>query len=271
MPELPEVETTRRGIAPFVVGRRLRGAELRRRDLRWPVPAALDELLAGRRCLALERRAKYLLLRFTHGHLIGHLGMSGSLRVCTATDAWRKHDHLALLLPAKRELRYHDPRRFGAWLWTEEPPEEHPLIRHLGPEPLGEAFTPEAFFASTRGRRRSIKEQLMDPQVVVGVGNIYASEALFLAGIRPGRAARSLRQAESARLVPAVRQVLADAIERGGTTLRDFLGADGTPGYFAQELWVYGRDGEACRRCGSQVKSRILGQRNSFYCPSCQA
>ncbi len=270
MPELPEVETTCRGIAPFVVGKTVRKVTVRRHDLRLPIPRNFPQLLTGKRCLGLERRAKYLLLRFAHGHVLGHLGMSGSLRVVSEQEPWRKHEHFALGLAHKRELRYHDPRRFGLWIWTTEPPEHHTLLRKLGPEPLQDHFTAEAFYQGTRKRTRSLKEHLMDPHVVVGVGNIYAAESLFLAGLRPGRRASALTRHGSQVLVQQVKEVLAAAIQQGGTTLRDFAGADGTPGYFAQHLWVYDRAGKPCRRCGTAIRQKVLGQRSSYYCPSCQ-
>lgn len=271
MPELPEVETTCRGIAPFVVGKNIRKVTVRRHDLRQAIPKDLPQLLEGRRCLGLERRAKYLLMRFAHGHVLGHLGMSGSLRLVHEKEPWRKHEHFALGLPHRQELRYHDPRRFGLWIWTEKAIHEHPLLAKLGPEPLSTHFEAESFFQSTRKRQRSLKEHLMDPKVVVGVGNIYAAESLFHAGLRPGRRASALTRAGSEKLVQEVKRVLAAAIAQGGTTLQDFSGADGNPGYFAQELWVYGRTGEECRRCGGTIRQKVLGQRSSFYCPSCQS
>ncbi len=269
MPELPEVETTRRGIAPLVEGRRVTDVVIRQPRLRWPVPPELPRLLAGRRLVGVTRRAKYLLFHFSHGALLLHLGMSGSLRVVPRGTPPRKHDHFDLVL-GKRCLRLRDPRRFGALLWTDEPPELHPLLRHLGPEPLSSAFDGDHLHRLSRGRSRPVKSFLMDARVVVGVGNIYANEALFAAGIHPARACGRVSLARYRRLAEAVREVLADAIEEGGTTLRDFQQADGRPGYFVQRLQVYGREGRPCPRCGAPIRKRSLGQRSSFYCGRCQ-
>lgn len=268
MPELPEVETTRRGVAPHISGRTIRGAVVRQPHLRWPVPQ-LDPLLRGRKVLAVERRAKYILLRFAHGTLMIHLGMSGSLRLVPAATMPRPHDHVELLFSG-RSLRLHDPRRFGAVLWTEDDPLNHPRLRDLGPEPLSDAFDGSLLYRVARGRRSAIKTLLMDGRTVVGVGNIYASEALFRAGIHPQRASGRISLRRLERLATEVKQVLADAIDRGGTTLRDFLNESGQPGYFAQELMVYGRAGQPCKRCGTTLKTRQIGQRASAYCPSCQ-
>ncbi len=268
MPELPEVETTRRGVAPHITGRRIRGAVVRQPQLRWPVPQ-LDPLLRGRKVLAVERRAKYILLRFAHGTLMIHLGMSGSLRLVPAAAMPRPHDHVELLFNG-RCLRLHDPRRFGAVLWTEDDPLDHPRLRDLGPEPLSDAFDGSRLYRVARGRKRAIKTLLMDGRTVVGVGNIYASEALLRAGIHPLRASGSISLSRLEQLAVEVKQVLTDAIERGGTTLRDFLDESGQPGYFAQELMVYGRAGQPCKRCGTTLKTRQIGQRASAYCPSCQ-
>lgn len=268
MPELPEVETTRRGIAPHLVGRVCSGARVRQPMLRWPVPE-LDGVLSGSTLEAVERRAKYLLLRFGHGTLIVHLGMSGSLRVLPAATAPRTHDHVDLLFDSTC-LRLHDPRRFGAVLWTQDDPMTHPLLRQLGPEPLSDAFDGAHLQRAAKGRRSAIKNLLMDGHVVVGVGNIYATEALFRAGIHPGRASGRVARARLDRLADEVKTVLTYAIGRGGTTLRDFLNESGEPGYFAQELLVYGRAGQACRHCGSLIRTRRIGQRASAYCPHCQ-
>ena len=268
MPELPEVETTRRGIAPHIERQRVSGAIVRQPQLRWPVPD-LDQLLAGQTVRAVERRAKYLLLRFDHGSLIIHLGMSGSLRVLPANSPPRPHDHVDLLFGA-RCLRLHDPRRFGAILWADGDPLDHPRLQALGPEPLSDDFTGDYLRARARGRRVAIKSLLMDGGVVVGVGNIYATEALFHAGIHPARVAGRVSRARLASLVAEVKRVLGHAIERGGTTLRDFVNETGEPGYFAQELFVYGRAGEPCRTCGTAIRTRQIGQRASAYCPHCQ-
>jgi len=268
MPELPEVETTRRGIAPHILGQVINGAVVRQAQLRWPVPE-LDHLLRGRQVQAVERRAKYILIRFAHGTLIVHLGMSGSLRLVPVGTAPRTHDHVDLLC-AGNCLRLHDPRRFGAMLWAEGDPLAHPRLRDLGPEPLSDAFDGVYLQRMARGRKLAIKALLMDGKVVVGVGNIYATEALFSAGIHPARASQRVSGQRLERLTHEVKIVLANAIERGGTTLRDFLNESGQPGYFAQELLAYGRAGLPCKHCGTLLKTRQIGQRASAYCPSCQ-
>lgn len=268
MPELPEVETTRRGIAPHIEGKTVTGARVRQPRLRWPVPD-IAELLNGQRVRTVERRAKYLLLRFDHGCLIVHLGMSGSLRVLPTDSTPRPHDHVDLLF-GRHCLRLHDPRRFGAVLWTDGDPHAHTLLRSLGPEPLSDAFCGAYLQTRAQGRRVAIKSLLMDGKVVVGVGNIYASEALFLAGIHPARAAGRVSRTRLDRLVSAVKQVLDHAIGRGGTTLRDFVNESGEPGYFAQELFVYDRADQPCRTCGATIRTRRIGQRSSAYCPNCQ-
>lgn len=271
MPELPEVETTRRGIAPLLEGRRIAAVRVRQPQLRWPVPRDLDRRLRHAAVRGVRRRAKYLLVETAAGTLILHLGMSGSLRVIPAATPPGKHDHLDLVLDDGTCLRLRDPRRFGAVLFTREPPEHHRLLRELGPEPLGPGFTGELLYARSRGRKLAVKSFLMDSRVVVGVGNIYANEALFLAGISPQRAAGRISRERYDRLAEAVRQVLAQAIEAGGTTLRDFAAVDGAPGYFALELRVYSRAGEPCVRCGAPIRVRRLGQRSTYYCARCQA
>lgn len=271
MPELPEVETTRRGILPSLSGRRIRAVEVREPRLRWPVPPDLDAILRGEAVDTVERRGKYLLVRFGKGTLLIHLGMSGSLRVLTAPAAVpRKHDHIDLLLDDGQLLRYHDPRRFGAFLWLEGDPAEHPLLAELGPEPLGAGFDGDYLFRLSRGRRTSVKQFLMDGHVVVGVGNIYASEALYLAGIHPRRQAGRIAAARYARLADAVRRVLEGAIAQGGTTLRDYVNGNGAPGYFALSLSVYGRTGLPCPGCGGAIRQVRNAQRSTFYCPRCQ-
>jgi formamidopyrimidine-DNA glycosylase len=270
MPELPEVETTRRGIAPHLMGRRITRLVVHDRRLRWPVADDLPASVAGQRVLAVTRRAKYLLISLERGTLILHLGMSGSLRVLDAPPGRRPHDHLDIELDSGKLLRFNDPRRFGSLHFTADPPGDHPLLTHLGPEPLDSEFTADYLYRLTRHRRVAIKPLLMNSHVVVGVGNIYASEALFRAGVRPGRMARGLRRAEIARLVEAVREVLSLAIRVGGTTLRDYVGADGNPGYFRQKLFVYERTGEPCRRCGNPVRHRTQGQRSTYFCAHCQ-
>jgi len=270
MPELPEVETTRRGIEPHLKDRRVNRVIVRESRLRWPVPAELPELLRGRRILEVGRRGKYLLIRFRHGHLLLHLGMSGSLRVLDAATPPQKHDHLDLCLSGGSCLRLRDPRRFGAALWTAGPPEAHPLLASLGPEPLGEAFDGDTLHREAKNRHSAVKGLIMDSHVVVGVGNIYASESLFRAGIHPSRPANRISAERYRALARAIREVLAEAIAQGGTTLRDFQREDGRPGYFAQALQVYGRSGEACPVCGEPIRSRLIAQRSSFFCPRCQ-
>lgn len=269
MPELPEVETTCRGIRPHLCGRRVTDWIVRQPQLRWPVDGALAAL-PGQQVETVGRRAKYLLIGFPSGTALVHLGMSGSLRLCAGSTPWRKHDHLALVLEGGRHLRYHDPRRFGCWLWTESDPAEHPLLRDLGPEPLDGAFDGARLKAACAGRRRSIKETLMDARTVVGVGNIYACEALFIAGIHPARASARIASQRLTRLADAVRDVLEHSIRQGGTTLRDFLREDGSPGYFRQQLRVYDRAGQPCTACGTTIRRTVLGQRSTYHCPRCQ-
>ncbi len=269
MPELPEVETTLRGVVPHLVGRRITGVEVRQRRLRWPVPKQIDAL-AGRVVADASRRGKYLLFDVAPGAVILHLGMSGSLRVVAAGAGWRKHDHLALSLDSGRAIRFHDPRRFGCVLFCAGDPLAHRLIRDLGPEPLGDGFHAGYLAGVAAGRRGGIKQLLMDSRVVVGVGNIYACEALFLAGIHPRRAAGRVAGSRLETLVAAVKEVLGRSIEMGGTTLRDFLREDGEPGYFKQSLLVYGREGEPCKRCGGVVRRFVQVGRSTFYCPGCQ-
>jgi formamidopyrimidine-DNA glycosylase len=274
MPELPEVETTRAGLAPHLEGRRVRSVLLRRPDLRWPIPPEIGERLPGQRIDAVRRRAKYLLFDTDAGSALLHLGMSGSLRVLPANTPVREHDHVDLALEGTggkpgRVLRFNDPRRFGCLLW-QPAGEIHPLLRDLGPEPLSDAFDGDYLFALGRGRRAPVKTFLMDQKVVVGVGNIYAAEALFAAGISPLRAAGKVSRDRYAALADAVKRILAHAIARGGTTLRDFIAPDGAPGYFEQELAAYGRGGEPCPRCGRPLKQAMIGQRASVWCGHCQ-
>ncbi|HYM41270.1 MAG TPA: bifunctional DNA-formamidopyrimidine glycosylase/DNA-(apurinic or apyrimidinic site) lyase [Steroidobacteraceae bacterium] len=270
MPELPEVETTRRGLEPHLRGRRIAALKMYERRLRWPVAARLPAMVAGRRIRGIGRRGKYLLLKLDSGTLLLHLGMSGNLRALAAKAPRLLHDHFDLVLDSGVALRFNDPRRFGSLLFARGDPLAHPLLAHLAPEPLTRAFDAGYLWNATRGRRVAVKQLLMNSRLVVGVGNIYASEALFRARIRPRRPARSLTRAEVARLVRAVRAVLKQAIRAGGTTLRDYLRADGSPGYFRQRLYVYERAGQPCRRCGTPVRSTRQGQRSTYYCPSCQ-
>jgi len=269
MPELPEVETTRRGIEPHLLGRRISRAVLRRPDLRWPIAEQIRSELPGQRIDAVTRRAKYLLLQAESGSAILHLGMSGSLRILDAGVPLKAHDHVDLELDDGRLLRFNDPRRFGALLW-QAAGEVHPLLAALGPEPLSGAFSGEHLFRLSRGRAAAIKTFLMDQAVVVGVGNIYAAESLHRAGIDPRRAAGRVSLIRYRALAEAVREILAYAIVRGGTTLRDFLAPDGAPGYFEQELQVYGREGQTCKACGQALKHMALGQRATVWCPRCQ-
>ncbi|MBK8284804.1 MAG: bifunctional DNA-formamidopyrimidine glycosylase/DNA-(apurinic or apyrimidinic site) lyase [Ahniella sp.] len=269
MPELPEVETTRRGIEPHVLGQRIESLLLRRPDLRWPIPDHLVRTLPGREIEAVRRRAKYLLIDTEPGSMLIHLGMSGSLRVLTPGFGAGKHDHYDLALGSGQVLRYNDPRRFGCLLW-QAADETHELLAALGPEPLGDTFDGDYLYSLSRGRSAPVKAFLMDQSVVVGVGNIYVAEALFEAGIRPTRAAGKVSRAAYGAVAMAIRRILAYAITRGGTTLRDFLKPDGEPGYFEQELSVYGRAEEPCRVCGKPIKQVVQSNRSSFYCPSCQ-
>lgn len=268
MPELPEVETTRRGIAPHLEGHRIRKVVVRQPQLRWPVPAEVLQL-KNARVLAVRRRAKFLLVDTDQGEILLHLGMSGSLRVLPASTPPGKHDHVDLVLDDGKVLRLNDPRRFGAVLFSATP-DSHPLLAHLGPEPLGPDFSGDWLAARARGRKQSVKTFIMDNRTVVGVGNIYAAESLFLAGIHPSRAAGRVSAERYQRLADAIRTVLTRAIKAGGTTLRDFTRADGQPGYFAQSLNVYGREGEPCRVCGTPIKGTRHGQRSTCYCPQCQ-
>jgi formamidopyrimidine-DNA glycosylase len=271
MPELPEVETTRAGLAPHLEGRCVVRVEVRDPRLRWPVPAGLAQYLVGARLERLQRRAKYLLFRFDRGTLIGHLGMSGSMRLVPADAPPRTHDHVVLAFEGRGELRLNDPRRFGSLHWaTPEALPDHFLLAHLGPEPLGDAFDGAHLHGLARGRRAPVKAFLMDARVVVGVGNIYANEALFRAGIHPLRAAGRIGRGRYDRLAASVRAVLAEAVAMGGTTLRDFTASDGRPGYFRQSLDVYGRGGERCQRCEAVLREIRLGQRTTVYCPRCQ-
>jgi len=270
MPELPEVETTRCGIEPHVKGRLVTAAVIRQRALRWPVPRHLNARLAGNRVQAVTRRGKYLLLKLETGNLLIHLGMSGHLSIIQTGSPSQKHDHVDILFEHGKMLRFTDPRRFGAVLWVTGNPLDHTLLVHLGPEPLGEEFDGDYLFNASRSRKVAVKNFIMDNKVVVGVGNIYANEALFMAGIRPGRAAARLTHQQCDTLANTIKRVLERAIKAGGTTLRDFRSAEGRAGYFQQELQVYGRGGMPCVKCGSLLKEIRLGQRSTLYCPLCQ-
>lgn len=269
MPELPEVEVSRRGIQPWLEGQIVKKVVIRHPTLRWPIPAEV-RLLEGEVIQKVERRAKYLLLYSTVGTAILHLGMSGKLRILPEGTDPEKHDHLDLVLSNGKLLRLHDPRRFGAFLWAFGDPLQHDLLKTLGPEPLTDTFTADYLWQKSRGIRSAVKTWLMTNQTVVGVGNIYANESLFITGIHPSRPTMSLTYEECVALVNHVKAVLAKAIEQGGTTLKDFLSADGKPGYFVQELMVYGRKGEPCKQCGHPLEELRVGQRSSVYCPICQ-
>jgi len=270
MPELPEVETTRRGIEPWLVGRRIEALTVREWRLRWRVPRGLPARIGGARVESVGRRAKYLLIGTDAGTLIWHLGMSGSLRVLDAASPPLAHDHVDLVLDSGKCLRFNDPRRFGCLLFTAEEPARHRLLRGLAVEPLSDAFTGDALWRRARGRRASIKAFIMDSRTVAGVGNIYASEALFRAGIRPGLAAGRVSRARMDALVKSIREVLTEAIGAGGTTLRDYVDASGMPGYFRQRLFVYERTGKPCRRCRTPVRQFTQGARSTYWCPRCQ-
>lgn len=269
MPELPEVETTLRGIAPHMQNQTVAQVIVRDPRLRWPVPAGVARA-EGQRITGLRRRGKYLLIDLQQGGLIIHLGMSGSLRVLLEPAAAGKHDHFDIELDNGVCVRFNDPRRFGAFLWTAQAPDSHDLLAQLGPEPLSDLFTAQHLYQRSRGRKVAVKNFIMNGHIVVGVGNIYASEALFMAGIHPQRAAGRVSVVRYQGLVEAVRDVLGRAIERGGTTLRDFVDSEGSPGYFAQELLVYGRAGHDCFQCGGSIRQKVIGQRSSFFCPACQ-
>ena len=269
MPELPEVETTCRGIAPHVKGQIVTSVTIRQPQLRWLIPDLLIDDLPGLRLLSVDRRSKYILLRFSTGVLIIHLGMSGSLRVLLTPQEVQKHDHFDLVFANEVTLRLTDPRRFGAVLWqVGELP--HKLLRHLGPEPLTDDFDLQVLVSAAKNRRIAVKQFIMDNKVVVGVGNIYAAEALFAAAIHPESPVNKISKAKFSALVTAIKYILGVAIERGGTTLKDFGGGDGKPGYFAQELQVYGRKGQSCNLCQNQLQEIRLGQRSTVFCNSCQ-
>jgi formamidopyrimidine-DNA glycosylase len=270
MPELPEVETTRRGLLPHVVGRRIEGVVVRDRRLRWPVPKGIERRVAGATVRDIRRRGKYLLLDCGAGHLLIHLGMSGRLVMVSQDAPAGSHDHVDLCLEGRRALRLTDPRRFGAFLWVPGRADEHALLRGLGMEPLEARFDGAALHRLASGRRVAVKPFLMNSRIVTGVGNIYASEALFRAGIHPERSVGRISRARWDRLAASVRETLELAIEAGGTTLRDFASADGHPGAFQDRCAVYGRAGRPCMRCGTTIRVARQGQRSTFYCPRCQ-
>lgn len=269
MPELPEVETTVRGITPHLKGNTISEIEIRERRMRWPIED--DVLKALQQTVThITRRAKYILIHTKKGTIILHLGMSGSLRLCPHEVELKKHDHFIIKLHTGMEMRLHDPRRFGCVLWHKGDLSEHRLIKNLGPEPLTEHFTSEHLISSCKDKKTSIKQHIMNNKIVVGAGNIYACEALFRSGIRPTRHAGKVSKSRLTQLTQEIKDVLSEAIEQGGTTLRDFLREDGKPGYFKQKLNVYDREGEPCRKCETTIKRIVISARSTFYCPSCQ-
>jgi formamidopyrimidine-DNA glycosylase len=270
MPELPEVETTRRGIAPALEGRTVAAIVVREPRLRWPIPAFLAKRMQGQTIQHVRRRAKYLLLETEQGTAMVHLGMSGSMRIVTTADAPEKHDHFDIVTTHGDIVRFNDPRRFGSLLWAGKNPAEHPLLKELGPEPLGTEFSGAYLWNSAQGRRVAIKQHIMNSKTVAGVGNIYASEALFRAGIHPKRKAGRIILPRMEKLAVEIRAVLQEAIHQGGTTLRDYRGGDGKPGYFKQKLLVYERAGEPCKNCSKPITQIVQGQRSTYYCKHCQ-
>lgn len=270
MPELPEVETSRRGIEPWLLNKKIKCITVRQHKLRWPIPQNLADLAVGKTIRAVSRRAKYIYLVLDNGTIIIHLGMSGSLRICTDKTPAEKHDHIDIQVSGKKILRLRDPRKFGCVLWAQNPVAQHRLIKPLGPEPLTDIFTADYLHSKVRKRQCSIKSFIMNSHIVVGVGNIYASEALFSAGINPKRKAGNISLKRIQKLVVAIKLTLESAITEGGTTLRDFTGSNGQPGYFAQKLLVYGKAGERCSVCGNAIKCISQQARSTFYCTHCQ-
>lgn len=270
MPELPEVETTRRGIAPSVRGHAIERVIVREPRLRWRVPPELPKAAAGQHVVDLRRRAKYLLFDLERGTMILHLGMSGSLRLLPSSTTPIAHDHVDIVLDSGLCVRFNDPRRFGSLLWTTDDPLEHPLLSSLAPEPMSPQFNGDYLARAAKGRRVAIKLLIMNSQIVVGVGNIYASEALFRAGIRPRRAANRITRTEFDALAKAIKEVLRAAIKEGGTTLRDYINPEGMPGYFRQKLFVYERTKQPCRKCRAPIRHFVQGQRSTYFCPQCQ-
>ena len=269
MPELPEVETTRKGLKPLIANKKIISVHIYKKKLRWDIPIQLRKILKNQKILKISRRAKYLLLHFDLGELVMHLGMSGSISVVDSFEPLKKHDHFELKLDNSTSLRFHDPRRFGSILW-QNPNETLALLKNLGPEPLSYEFDEDSLFISSNGKSRNIKSFIMDSKVVVGVGNIYASESLFLAGISPKREAGKTSKERYKVLTKSIKNVLTDAINNGGTTLNDFSNVDGNPGYFSQVLNVYGRENMPCMRCSGKIKRVIQNQRATYYCPKCQ-
>ena len=270
MPELPEVETTRKGISSYVVGESVKDIIIRERRLRWLIPINLRRLLKNQRIEKLTRRAKYLLFQTKKGCLILHLGMSGSLRVIKNNQPHVKHDHVDFIFESGNLLRFHDPRKFGSILWTNQDPMTHKLIAHLGLEPLSNGFSTDYLYTKSRKRSSSIKSFIMNNRIVVGIGNIYANEALFLSGINPKLKANKISRVRYGKLVISIKTILSKAIDKGGTTLRDFINSDGMPGYFSNELKIYNRTGESCIQCKRKIKMTRQNQRSTFYCSFCQ-
>ncbi len=270
MPELPEVETSLRGVEPYLQGQTIKQIITRTPKLRWIISTELSQM-QGAKILSLSRRAKYLILHTNKGDIIVHLGMSGSLCILEARDNLHagKHDHVDLITESGVILRYNDPRKFGCWLWAEKA-DEHELLQKLGPEPLSDAFTSGYLFEKSRKKTVAVKQFIMNNEVVVGVGNIYACESLFMAGIHPELTTQNLSKKQCERLVRVIKEVLTKSIIQGGTTLKDFIQPDGKPGYFAQVLQVYGRKSDECNDCGTKIESKVIGQRNTYFCPKCQ-
>lgn len=270
MPELPEIETIKRGISPHLKNQVIKEVIVRENRLRWSVPTTLPTDLRGQQIKQIQRRGKYLLFNCTEGNLLIHLGMSGNLRLLPVETTLKKHDHVDIILMNNTCLRYHDPRRFGCILWTKEPILSHPLLRHLGVEPLEENFTGEYLYQQAQHKKSPIKSFIMNNKFVVGVGNIYANEALFIAGIHPMTPIGTINLVSYEKLVASIQHVLRTAIAMGGTTLRDFTDSEGKPGYFKQVLQVYARQGEKCLQCGQLIELQKIGQRASYFCPNCQ-
>jgi formamidopyrimidine-DNA glycosylase len=273
MPELPEVETTKRGITPHIINKTIKKVIIRNHKLRWPVNEKLHELAYSKEITSIERRAKYLILNLDSGTeaIILHLGMSGRLSITCKTEPPQKHDHIDFIFSNDKLLRYHDPRRFGACIWSPQPPLEHKLLKKLGIEPFNEALTAETLYKSSRNKNKAIKSFIMDSNNIVGVGNIYASESLFYARINPAKPCREITESQYKILAQKIKTVLLRAIQQGGTTLRDFLGSDGSLGYFSQELAVYGRNDQPCKNCNTKITQIKMNQRSTFFCASCQS
>ncbi|MCP3674941.1 MAG: bifunctional DNA-formamidopyrimidine glycosylase/DNA-(apurinic or apyrimidinic site) lyase [Gammaproteobacteria bacterium] len=270
MPELPEVETTRQGILPHIKDQTVTVVQIRQSKLRWPITENMVQLISGKKLNNVGRRGKYLILEFDHGSAFIHLGMSGSIRILGVDAVVDKHDHFDICFSNGKLLRYNDPRRFGAFLWAGEIPFEHKLLAKLGVEPLGNEFDADMLFKASRNRKVAIKQFIMNSHIVVGIGNIYANEALFQAGIHPSRQACRISLKRYQRLVDVIKKVLNEAIEQGGTTLKDFNQVDGKPGYFAQSLNVYGRAGQACLQCTRRLAEIRQSGRTTVFCMHCQ-